>query len=72
MTYELSNTEKRSIIEQHLKNIEYSLFNLEISLLAENAVDAPDTSSVSKLTDSISDMEAKRTALLAELNSISE
>lgn len=72
MTYELTNAEKRSILEQHIKNLEYSLYNLEMSLLAENAVVSPDTNSVSKLTNSISDAEAKKTALLAELNSITE
>lgn len=72
MTYELTNAEKQGIVEQHIKNLEYSLYNLEMSLLAENAVASPDADSVSKLTASISNAEAKKTALLAELDSITE
>lgn len=72
MTYELTNAEKQGIVEQHIKNVEYSLYNLEMSLLAENAVSSPDADSVSKLTASISNAEAKKTALLAELDSITE
>ena len=38
MTTLLSNEEKAGIINQHLKNLQYNKFNLEISVVEENAL----------------------------------
>lgn len=63
MTYELSNEDKVSIIDQHLRNLEYSKYNLEISILEENAATTPDPSVIAGNQSKISEIENKITAL---------
>lgn len=67
MTYELNNQEKAEVVNQHLKNVEYSLFNLNLSLVEEQAVATPNTVNIAAINSQITEMTAKKTALLAEL-----
>jgi hypothetical protein len=71
MTIELSNEEKIGIVEQHLKNIAFSEYNLTLSLIAEEAVTNPSSSNLLSLNSQKSDLEAQKSALLQELNSLS-
>jgi len=70
MTYELTNEEKAAIVNQHIKNLEYNIYNLQVSLVEENAVSAPDADKVSSLNNQISEASTKKTALLAELSDL--
>jgi hypothetical protein len=70
MSYELSNEEKTSIIEQHLKNLEYSKFNLEMSLVQELAVTNPQQTVVNSLQEQLDEIITKNTKLLEELAKI--
>lgn len=70
MSYELTNEEKAAIVNQHIKNLEYSIYNLQVSLVEENAVSAPDAAKVSSLNSQISEANTKKTALLAELDEL--
>ncbi|MBM3211112.1 hypothetical protein FJZ33_02765 [Candidatus Poribacteria bacterium] len=72
MTYELTNEEKSAIVNQHVKNLEYNIYNLQVSLIEENAVSTPDASKISSLSSQISESNAKKTALLAELDDLTE
>lgn len=72
MTYALTNEEKTGIVSQHLKNIEYSLYNLEMSLIEENSLSTPDSAVVTSLDDQIDELTAKKNALLAELATLTE
>jgi len=72
MTYQLTNEEKSAIINQHIKNLEYGIYNLQVSLIEENAVSTPDSDSVSSLNSQIAESNAKKTALLAELDDLTE
>jgi hypothetical protein len=63
----LTNEEKSGIISQHIKNVEYSLYNLSLSLIEENAVSSPDEDKISSLNDQIADLNAQKTALETEL-----
>lgn len=67
----LSNEEKISIINQHKKNVEYSKYNLQISLIEENAVTSPDQDTIDSLNDKITEINKKITALDAEIASLS-
>lgn len=67
----LSNEEKISIINQHKKNVEYSKYNLQISLIEENAVTSPDQDAIDSLNDKIVEINKKITALDAEIASLS-
>ena len=66
MTYILTNEEKAGIIEQHLKNLEYSKFNLEVSLIEETTAPTS-TSVVSALEEQLSSINLKINALKQEL-----
>lgn len=72
MSYQLTNEEKAAIISQHLKNVESNIFNLELSLIEENATTTPNASNVSSLNAQLTEANAKKTALLAELNDVTE
>lgn len=68
----LSNQEKIAIIDQHLKNAEYNKYNLEISLIEENASVNKNEDAISSLTDQISAISLKITALTAEKTKLTE
>jgi hypothetical protein len=70
MSYELTNEEKAAIVNQHIKNLEYNIYNLQVSLVEENAVSTPDAAKVSSLNSQISEANTKKTALLAELDEL--
>lgn len=63
----LTNEEKSGIVSQHIKNVEYSLYNLNLSLIEENAVSSPDADKISSLNDQIADLDAQKSALQTEL-----
>jgi type I restriction-modification system DNA methylase subunit len=67
----LTNEDKISIINQHKKNVEYSKYNLQVSLIEENAVTSPDQDAIDALNNKISEIDKKITALDAEISSLS-
>lgn len=69
MTSILTNEEKAGIINQHIKNLEYSLFNIEISLIEEKAVSSSE--SLESLESQFKELNLKKSALLAELEKVS-
>jgi len=69
MTYELTNEEKTAIINQHIKNLEYSIFNLNLSLIEENASES--SGSIDSIEAQLEELNSKKTALLAELAKVS-
>ncbi len=70
MVYELSNEEKISIIEQHLKNLEYNRYNLAVSMIELNAGTNPKSESIEELQSDIDSIVSQQTALAAELASL--
>ncbi len=71
MVYTLSNEEKISIIEQHLKNLEYNRYNLEISMIEITSATFPKEESVENLQAEIDSIASQQAALAAELASLS-
>jgi len=71
MSVVLTNEEKSAIIAQHVKNVDYSIYNVELSLIEENAVTSPDADKISSLNDQLTDLNAQKTALNAELSALS-
>ena len=68
-TYEyLSNEDKNTIIENHLRNLEYSLYNTEMSIIAANSVATPSAELIASLNSDKTDVKAKITALKALLS----
>jgi hypothetical protein len=70
MTIELTNDEKISMIEQHIKSIEYSIYGSQLDLLEANAVVNKDTELISNINDRISVANQKKAALVAEKDSL--
>jgi hypothetical protein len=67
----LSNEDKISVVNQHKRAVEYSKYNLTISLIEENAVLSKDQEAIQSLTAKIADHDSKLSALDAELDSLS-
>jgi hypothetical protein len=50
MSITLTNEEKATVVSQHIKNVDYSIYNLELSLIEENSVSSPDVEKISSLS----------------------
>jgi outer membrane murein-binding lipoprotein Lpp len=70
MTIQLTKEEKAQIISSHIKNLNYTKYNLEIDILQENAKSSPLQSSLSNLNTQIDEVENQLDALQAELASV--
>lgn len=66
----LSNEEKAQIIRSHIKNIQHSRYNIELSILAENSIDVPNESLIIGYQMQLDDMNDKQQALEQELQRI--
>jgi hypothetical protein len=70
MTSILTNEEKSAIVTQHIKNVEYSVYNIELSLIEENSVVAPDATKLASLNEQLNDLTSQKTALQSELTKL--
>jgi hypothetical protein len=70
MTTLLTNEEKAGVINQHKKNLEYSKYNIELSVLEESATQSPDQTLLNTYNAQILDLNNKIQALDLELNSL--
>ena len=67
----LTNEEKVVIVNQHLKNLNYSKFNIEISLIEENAKSIKDTDQIASLNAQSIDIDSRITALENKIEELS-
>ena len=70
MTYELSTEEKVSIVNQHLRNISFKKYNLDLSLVEEQALSAPNQERIAVINSDMAEVVAQTAALLLELESL--
>jgi hypothetical protein len=68
----LTNEEKLSIVNQHIKSVDYNIYGQELDLIQANAVATPDAGQISALNARITESKAKRAALVTEKNSLTE
>jgi hypothetical protein len=68
VSYQLSKEEKSLIINQHLKNLEYSKYNLRISLLELNSDANTKTEHIENLQSQVALITKKQDTLIEELN----
>ena len=71
MVYELTNEEKISIIDQHLKNLEYNRYNLEVSMIELTSGTIQKEESIETLQSEIDSLVLQQTALATERASLS-
>lgn len=67
---ELSNEEKQNIVNQHIKAVLTNIYNLQVSLIAEEAVEPVNQPAVDSLSDKIAKELVKHQALMSEFESI--
>lgn len=68
--YELSNEEKSSVITTHLRNLSYSKYNTEVSIIEEESLPASSQETLAQLNSQLSGIDTKIAALLVELESL--
>lgn len=72
MTYELTNEEKQAVVNQHSRSLEYSKYNIQVSMKVENAAATPNAVTLADLNTQLTDISAKLVVLAAELTLIGE
>ena len=66
----LTIKDKLDIVNSHIKNKEYAIYNDEIDLLEENSAAEPNQAVVTLITNRAADNRAKLLALHAEVDSL--
>jgi prefoldin subunit 5 len=67
MTIELSNEEKIGIVNQHIKNLAYNKYNLQMTIAELEAVSTPSQNDIDDINAQIATVDLKISALNAEL-----
>lgn len=67
---ELTNEEKVSIVTQHIKTIMLNIYNLQLTLIGENAITPINQANIDSLNKQLSIENAKLQALEAELSGL--
>jgi hypothetical protein len=70
MTTTLTNEEKLSIVNQHIKSVDYSLYGHQLDLMQANAVSSPDAGQITAINARIAEANAVKAALVTEKNSL--
>lgn len=68
---ELTTEEKIAVINSHMKNVQYTKYNAQISLVAENALETPDAEKVASANEVIAKADLQLAALQAEIDALS-
>ena len=69
--YELTNEEKNSIIITHLRTLAFQKYNLEVSVLEEQALEEPNQETIDALNAQVQVVQSKISRLETESNSLS-
>jgi uncharacterized protein (DUF2164 family) len=70
MTITLSKDERTQLVNSHIKNLLTNKYNLELSLIEENAKTVSDQNTISNYNEQGSNIDKQINALNAELASI--
>jgi hypothetical protein len=72
MTTLLTNEDKLSVINQHIKGIDFQVYNLDLDLLEANAEATPNAENISSINSRITSLTAKRVVLAAKALQLEE
>ena len=67
---DLTNEDQLAVLTSHKKNLEFNAYNLQVSIIEENAKDAPDSNSITILKKKIAEIENQKAALDTEIAKI--
>lgn len=70
MTTTLTKEEKIDIVNQHIRSLDYGIYNAELDKMEAEAVPNPEAGVLSTLTDRLALLNSKRSVLVAELESL--
>jgi len=62
----LTNEDKLNLVNQHIKSIDFQIYNLQLDLIEANAESTVNTENVSTINGRLTSLNAKRTALESE------
>jgi hypothetical protein len=65
--YQLTNEEKATVITTHLRNLSYTKYNTDLSIIEEESLSTPSAESLSQLNAQLASINTKISALEAEL-----
>jgi hypothetical protein len=66
MTTLLTKEDKLNILNQHMKNIEYAIYGVELDIIEYSASIDQDAAYASKLNERLTELQAKKTLLDSE------
>jgi len=69
--YELTNEEKNNIIITHLRTLAFQKYNLEVSILEEQALEEPNQETINALNAQVQVVQSKISRLETESDSLS-
>ena len=72
MTTLLTNEDKLSVINQHIKSIDFQVYNLDLDLLEANAEATPNAENISSINSRITSLTEKRAVLAAKALQLEE
>lgn len=72
MTTTLSNIEKKAIVDQAIKQVDYNIYSSEVEVLQLEAITPVDQDQLDAYVERIAKLNAKRLALVAELELVTE
>ena len=72
MTTTLTAQEKTSLVNQAIKSVDYAIYSSELELIQLNAVSGSDPEQITAYEEKLTKLNTKRTALVAELATITE
>jgi len=70
MTINLTKEEKAQIISSHIKNLNYTKYNLEIDIVQENAKATPSASALTNFNTQIDEVDDQIAALQTQLTAV--
>jgi hypothetical protein len=68
----LTTEDKLTIVNQHIRSIDYTIYGLELDILVENAATNPDAERLANYNSQLNVLNAKRAVLVTEQQSIVE
>ena len=68
----LTNADKLNLVNQHMKSIDFQMYNFQLDLIEANAESPVNSETVSNITGKINVLTAKRTALESEAEALEE
>lgn len=69
---ELTKEEKIGVIQSHMKNVQYTKYNAQITLVEEGALETPSEEKVTAANEVITKADLQLTALQAEIDALGE